>query len=242
MTIPAFWRTLANDFEAAHKVSDFTVYRSYYQGRSSGPPYWQLPIGSPKISAEFEALATRAAMNLATPTETNLVQVWLEALWTEATTGPVRQGIDVLERNEITGLMHLRGKIENTFRASSILCSKFEAEALRAEFSQRKHDELMARIVRDRGNIREVASDKNKRKNAPSSDAMQTEPIAQQIQRLREECRWEIETLAEMVDLSVRSVGRHLNGKAIPHLRHISAYERVFSKELKRKVVIDKMS
>jgi hypothetical protein len=68
------------------------------------------------------------------------------------------------------------------------------------------------------------------------------ETIAAQIQRLRDECRWTIPTLAEASDLSARQVARHLSGEFKPLARNISAYERAFSNHLKRKIVINKMS
>ncbi len=68
------------------------------------------------------------------------------------------------------------------------------------------------------------------------------ETIAAQLQKLRDECRWTIEDLAEATGISVRSIARHLSGKFVPYVRNISAYERAFSKQLKRQVVINKMS
>lgn len=68
------------------------------------------------------------------------------------------------------------------------------------------------------------------------------ETIGLQLNRLREECRWTEEQLAERISISLRSVQRHLAGESIPYSRHIHAYERVFSKRLERQVVIDRMS
>jgi hypothetical protein len=68
------------------------------------------------------------------------------------------------------------------------------------------------------------------------------ETIAQQIQRLREECRWSVEQLAESSGLSPRQVARHISGESTPHPRNIHAYERAFSKRLKREVVLNQMS
>ena len=68
------------------------------------------------------------------------------------------------------------------------------------------------------------------------------ESIAAQLQKLRDECRWTIEDLAEAAEISTRQVARHLSGQFKPHPRKISAYERAFSKRLKRQVVVRKMS
>jgi hypothetical protein len=75
----------------------------------------------------------------------------------------------------------------------------------------------------------------------PMHSASSEETIAAQLERLREECRWTIPALAEAVGIDSRTVDRHLAGKFIPYARTISAYERAFSKQLKRQVVIKKM-
>jgi hypothetical protein len=67
------------------------------------------------------------------------------------------------------------------------------------------------------------------------------ESIAEQLNRLREECRWTIEELAWKSHLGARSVQRHLAGGK-PYDRNITAYEQAFSKQLKRQVVIKKMA
>jgi DNA-binding XRE family transcriptional regulator len=68
-----------------------------------------------------------------------------------------------------------------------------------------------------------------------------SETIGEQIKRLREECRWTIEELAEITDVHERTVSRHELGEVAPYGRTLSAYERTFSKRLQRKVVINKM-
>jgi AraC-like DNA-binding protein len=68
------------------------------------------------------------------------------------------------------------------------------------------------------------------------------ETTAGQLQKLRDECRWTIEDLAGATNLSPRQIARHLSGKFQPLPRNISAYERAFSKMLKRQIVIVKMS
>jgi hypothetical protein len=67
------------------------------------------------------------------------------------------------------------------------------------------------------------------------------ETIAEQINHLREECRWTIEDLAGETGLGLRSVQRHIAG-SVPYDRNITAYERAFSKQLKRQIVIKKMA
>jgi DNA-binding XRE family transcriptional regulator len=78
-------------------------------------------------------------------------------------------------------------------------------------------------------------------KEAPS-EPQREESIAGQINRLRRECNWTEEQLAEKVGVTTRTVQRHLAEDSMPYARHIATYERVFSKQLEREVVIRKMS
>ena len=76
---------------------------------------------------------------------------------------------------------------------------------------------------------------------AKPSLAPSEETIAAQLKRLRAECNWTIPALAEAVNLDVKTVARNLSGQSIPYARNISAYERAFSKQLKRQILINKM-
>ncbi|MGA3028426.1 MAG: helix-turn-helix transcriptional regulator [Bryobacteraceae bacterium] len=67
-----------------------------------------------------------------------------------------------------------------------------------------------------------------------------TETTASQIERLRQECRWTEEKLAEATELDPTTVSRHIRGQMQPSLRNLGRYEKTFSKELSRKVVIRK--
>lgn len=66
--------------------------------------------------------------------------------------------------------------------------------------------------------------------------------VAAQIDRLRKECQLTVDKLAELIEIDVRSVRRHLKGDSVPYDRHLWAYERLFSKLLNRQVVISKLS
>lgn len=64
------------------------------------------------------------------------------------------------------------------------------------------------------------------------------ESVGEQLRHLRDECRMTTEKLAEEVGVDPATVYRHISGKMRPHLPTIGTYERVFSKLLNRKVVI----
>jgi hypothetical protein len=84
--------------------------------------------------------------------------------------------------------------------------------------------------------------------NPPKKLAAKTEEpqkpdmaLAIQIKDLRDECRLTTEELAEKISLDSRSVQRHIAGKTQPYVRHIRAYEALFSKLLDRKVLFKKL-
>ena len=68
------------------------------------------------------------------------------------------------------------------------------------------------------------------------SEIAADQPISKQIAELCDECRWTVEELAEAVELSPRSVYRHLSEDAAPRKRQLAAYEKAFSTKLKRQV------
>jgi DNA-binding XRE family transcriptional regulator len=63
--------------------------------------------------------------------------------------------------------------------------------------------------------------------------------VGQQIRRLREEARMTIEDLASEVGLASRNVRRHEAGESQVRSKNVREYERVFSKRLKRMVVLE---
>jgi predicted transcriptional regulator len=51
-----------------------------------------------------------------------------------------------------------------------------------------------------------------------------------------------VEELAAAVSVTTRTVQRHMAGTRKPLARHLAGYERLFSKLLKRRIVIEKRS
>ena len=118
------------------------------------------------------------------------------------------------------------GSIYDVCEASANFCRTLESDALQAEFEEKQRPDPKATFA----TLQE-----------PIAPAPPKETIAAQIRRLRDESRWTAEELAEAVEINTRTVTRHLSGETIPYPKNISAYERVFSKQLKRQVVINKM-
>ncbi len=71
-----------------------------------------------------------------------------------------------------------------------------------------------------------------------SRDATADKPLSKQLAELCEECLWTVEELAEAIELSPRSVYRHLSEDATPRKRQLAAYEKAFSTKLKRQVLL----
>jgi hypothetical protein len=110
------------------------------------------------------------------------------------------------------------GSIYDVCEASANFCRMLESDALQAEFGEK------------------YPSDPQPVPSPPPE-----ETIAAQLRSLLKESRWTAEELAEAVGINTRTVTRHLSGETVPYPRNISAYERVFSNQLKRQVVINKM-
>ena len=66
-----------------------------------------------------------------------------------------------------------------------------------------------------------------------------SEPLNEQIEALRDECRMTVEELAEGLGVTPRSAYRHLSGEATPRQKQVAAYEKLFSQKLGRKVRLE---
>jgi hypothetical protein len=66
------------------------------------------------------------------------------------------------------------------------------------------------------------------------------ETVGEQLELLRQECRWSYEQLAEAAGFDPTTVARHISGKMVPSLKNLGKYDRTFSKQLNRKIVIRK--
>lgn len=117
-------------------------------------------------------------------------------------------------------------------------------------------DGMISSVIGDRYNppvlsnlehiIREhlkAKAQKAKKAAAPTkTDQKKPEPIGRQIDSLRKECRMTVEELADALDVTPRSVYRHLSGEADPRSRQIAAYEKLFSEKLNKSVRLNTSS
>lgn len=141
-----FWRELAISFKSVPELYEFHAFRQYYMElqyfstANNQEPIWKLGATPPAL-AEFRAMAVRGATMLPPLPTRDLAVRWLEALWKEATEGPVRSGIPIVGKDRTRRLTELRGTISRVFQASSALCRKFEVEALHIEFEENKQND-----------------------------------------------------------------------------------------------------
>src|ERR1019366_1526004 len=149
------------------------------------------------------------------------------------------------EGNE--GAHHLSGTIQRVCEASANYCAVLESRALAAERRAQQQAEDAADIAGREG-IRQDSEDSEAARrltgtsrahppNVTPKAPARPKDAGQEINRLREECRLTIEDLAKAIEAAPRTVQRHLAGKNRPLPRFVAAYEHVFSRLLKRKVV-----
>jgi DNA-binding XRE family transcriptional regulator len=74
--------------------------------------------------------------------------------------------------------------------------------------------------------------------NNPST-APKVGTVAKQLEALRVECDLTQQQLSDLVGIDIRTVQRNLSGESTPSRRRVKPYEQVFSKRLKRNVVIE---
>lgn len=253
---PAAWRELAERFTKLRREDDDRLYACWISsGYNSRGDQWYL-TGTEDASTHehFKWAAERAAVLLGQPTGPATLFFWLDLLKKES---PRYRGGGVSETHLDEDLVNTSetGHIGFLCLASAEYCYKLETAAIankRAEFVPWSPLELMRSAPSHSGvspftekAIRVIAkrlSEESVPTQPPATSAkpQKKESVAAQLDRLRDECRWTVEELAEQIQIDPTTVSRHLSDRAIPHLRNLGAYERVFSKRLERKVVIEK--
>jgi hypothetical protein len=136
MADSAFWRDLAEKFLAS---PDFRADGHYVIG--SGEPWtWQLAgVAAEYIRAAFEALARRAASEIAVAGSPDLLTVWLEELRKGSYNFRISNQAHEVLPDGTEGPHYLMGSIHGVCQASATLCKKLENEAIQAEFEAEQH-------------------------------------------------------------------------------------------------------
>jgi hypothetical protein len=218
-----FWRKLGDGFRALASGDSDSQYHAlqatWRQTTGTRPPVlWSLSKGFPSINLQFVPLAKRGARELPYSVTRDLLSTWLDAVKEHVPGGPKIGAV-------ITGGVRMdesSGTILQICYRSTDLCSILESQALEAEY--------------------EAPLSLSPTPPAALPESHKAETTGEQINRFRQKCRLTIEQLAEKIGVDRRTVERHIADKTVPYSRHISAYERVFSKIMKTQVVISKMS
>lgn len=219
-----FWRDLSAQFLKLPDPGKELRADWAYQVGSGEIGDWTL-TGIPNrfLKNQFEVLAKRGAMEIASDPSTELLIVWLEALRKDGSDFRISSTGSSIDTVIDRDVQLVFGSIFHICEASASFCKKQESRALQTEFNERHS-----------------SAPTPPKTASPALPA--TETVAEQISRLREECRLTVEELAEKIGVEPRSVQRHEAGASEPYARHWRAYEREFSKILKRQIFISKLS
>jgi hypothetical protein len=214
-----FWQTLAKAFRALLVNSRMRAEWHYIVGE--GPKEWTLADASPMTRIRFEALARRGAAALSGAD----VSDWLEALrLARGTARFITERSGTEQNTDGTGVAHHRsGIIWRVCEASANYCDELQGRAREAE--------LRRKIQAQEG-----------RAKAVKTVHPDGESVGRQIDLLRNECQLTEEQLAEKMMITARTVQRHISDTCLPLSRSLTGYSRLFSKLLRRQIVIRKMS
>jgi hypothetical protein len=214
-----FWRSIAEKFRSVFDVPNGM--RVKWQCTDGTPPIaWQiLNEPTPESKMQFFRLAQIAGRKLQADSP-DPFNIWMLKM---RETRP-NQHVDTHTFESGDGTLHITeiGLILDVLQASANLCDELELEALPLTPARTPTTATMP--------------------NDPSEGLPKTKTVGQQIDALRLECTWTAEYLAERVDISPRSVYRHLSDDDRPSKLNLAKYQRAFSEQLERKVVIDATS
>lgn len=245
MTPERLWHNLARKF------------RDIFDPGSQLHAKWKHPRGSPhdtrwEIAGEASAEARTQLLSLAKfaghqldPDSADPLRVWLNKL---KDTRPSHE-MDTREFTQADGseISYEYGTLKELRNACANICDQLELVAMVAgvhpEAARPQGINIVRRAKQQLGQLLgQRSSDSSTQERPDVQDQKKKETIGAQIKRLRDECRWTLEELAEAIDNNERTVRRHEADEVAPYARTIRAYERVFSKRLERKIVISKMS
>lgn len=206
-----FWRDLAEQFRLLHKREPF-LSADYSMFR--GENHWS--IGA--VAPEVQALLMRAGSAVAEPSASDPLIAWLQCLMHEGYFQEVGSEVEAAGEK----FRHI-GRIPALCDRSSRLSKILEVRAIQAKFEEKQRSAM---------------------KSDPEPTEAPTPPqptVAEQLKALKSECRLTAEEMADALKVNLRTVQRQLAGKINPRDKQRRAYERLFSKLLKRKVIISKM-
>jgi hypothetical protein len=226
-----FMALKAEEDKLTQRMDTLSAYGAYEQTGEYGQ--WSL-AGSGSITgslrARFQLRATEGGIGLGIPANVLPIVYWLHSLHQH-----LRQN-----KNHHTSIGggETGGSIKRVIEASALYCAHLQQKALErmvlTQWEQNYH-----------ATGETLAAPQQLHANAPRPLVVQperatVETTGAQINRWRAECGLTIEGLATRMGLDTRSVQRHLADEHKPQDRHLTAYNRVFSKLLKKEIVINK--
>lgn len=243
MADSAFWKNLGDKFRLIFDVPNGMRAKWTCNGGSSDVVWEVTGEATSESRIQFFTLAKIAGKAL-DPSCQDGFQAWMLKLRER---GPNSEFNKLTwDRDDGTSGFTEMAYIVGVIPISASLCDEFELQAQLAE----QRDQLARERRRQFYEMIEQKSGLNTpARSAPIPELIEPNlsidrkaTVGEQIERFREECRMSVEQLAEEVDIEARSVYRHLSGKVEPRLNHLGAYDRVFSKHLGRKIVIERTS
>jgi ribosome-binding protein aMBF1 (putative translation factor) len=218
MPVPTFWNNLAQNFELILDASERIDALWVYMSDSPEVIHWTVGgAADDQAIAHFRQLAVLAGRQI-DPLSADAFSAWLNQIKATRPSWPERR--DLLKDTEGETLYVAQGAIEDVCRASADLCRILALEAQVTEHRPRLDAEPPNEL--------------------PAATEPKLPSIGEQIDKLREECGLSIEELAEKMDLHSTSVSRHIHDESVPSRINRMKYQRLFSKLLKRDVVIFK--
>jgi hypothetical protein len=262
---PDFWKNLAEQFTQIDPAYRLDLQWIYWPETRNHDFTLDSSRAGRLVEAKFASLASRAGKAL---WHTDPSDAWLSEIRLRNPSINLSQGVS---KNQLTGEDHLynSGRLIRVCEVSATLCYIYDADfhSGRTPFSfftnlSRVRD-LPAENVLTYDVIPEPASEppmgaspstiaeqaeqierlriESDREHGASPAKAASETLGEQINRLRQECDLTEEELAEKIDIDIRTVQRHIADACAPYARNRTAYGRIFSKILKRNIVIRKL-
>jgi ribosome-binding protein aMBF1 (putative translation factor) len=190
---------------------------------------WTLGDGvSENFLERFRALAARAGVALGPPEDTDPEDFWLHRLWLDLRENKSEQLFAASEEG---------GVILRVCEASATFCSRLERKAVtRLRTGDRQVESPRAQNSANSGQSTSPYR-QSESTYAAAPNMRQTTAVGRNIDRLRKECGWSLDRLADETGMGKKLILSHVNKGARPIPRILKEYAEAFSKALGRKII-----
>jgi hypothetical protein len=142
MADSTFWRDLASQFQELHDLHGTLGANWHYIVGSGVTGNWEFTgSASGSIRSQFEALARRAAFEIATSDSSDLLTTWLETLRQNRCGFQLGELFIEKKDDGSAGLNHQTGSIHDVCEASANFCRTLESRALQVEFEEKQQND-----------------------------------------------------------------------------------------------------